>query len=94
VELEVAGAGEFMCPRCGARNAVREPEGLPQGAPDFGFGAPAAPPPAEDPPGIDWVTCPSCRWRFAVGDVPSVSCPTCGIALTIEDGVASAAVDG
>lgn len=60
VELEVQGAGEFICPSCGTRNAVRGPAGAgpgldPYGLPDLGavgtkppspFGTPSSEPPS------------------------------------------------
>jgi len=78
VELEVQGAGEFTCPSCGTRNSVRGAAGQsPFGVPDLGGLGQSAPAP-EPGAGIVWVQCPSCSYRFAVGDVSSVTCPTCG----------------
>lgn len=80
-ELEVAGSGEFLCPACGTRNVVRAPaQQDPFGVPDLGSQPPRA---AADAPNVTWVTCPSCSYRFAVGDVESVGCPTCGQAVTL-----------
>ena len=90
VELEVQGPGEFACPACGSRNVVREqpaPQGPTLDLPDLGR---AASPPSEPAAGIRWTKCPQCSYRFAVGEVPSVACPSCSANLSInEDGVAT-----
>lgn len=98
IELEVAGAGEFACPNCGARNAVRDPGGMspgagmgpaptdPFGIPDLGAAPPSPPPPPVQDTGVRWVACPSCSYRFAVGEVDEVACPACGIALALAAG--------
>jgi DNA-directed RNA polymerase subunit RPC12/RpoP len=84
-ELEVAGPGEFLCPACGTRNVVRAARSA--DAYDLGGltvpgGAPrSAPAPAPDPPGVRWVSCPACGYRFAMGDVDRVTCPNCRAAL-------------
>jgi predicted RNA-binding Zn-ribbon protein involved in translation (DUF1610 family) len=89
VELEVAGAGEFMCPRCGTRNVVKGPEAAdPYGVPDLtipGGAAPApAAPPAEDV--VRWVTCPECTYRFAAGKgAEEVTCPNCRASLSLGE---------
>lgn len=85
-ELEVAGVGEFVCPACGTRNAVRGDAGAipptdPYGLPDLG--APRAPAPTapveDEPSNLTWIRCGSCRRRFVVGDgVEQVECPACG----------------
>jgi Zn finger protein HypA/HybF involved in hydrogenase expression len=81
VELEVSGPGEFLCPACGTRNAVR---GGQQGNVDLGGltvpgGRPpaSASPPDEAQEGINWGTCPSCSFRFAMGEIETVTCPSC-----------------
>lgn len=75
IELEVTGPGEFLCPSCGTRNVVH---GDVAGQdtldlPDLG-GAPAP----EGPSSVRWLRCPDCAYRFAVGEVQEVSCPSCG----------------
>jgi DNA-directed RNA polymerase subunit RPC12/RpoP len=81
VELEIAGPGEFMCPNCGTRNMARaqqqQPPQNPFGVPDLGASAPPEP-----APGVQWVRCPACSYRFAVGEMEEVSCPSCS--TTIE----------
>ena len=83
VELEVAGPGEFVCPQCGTRNAVREqPLASPFGVPDL-----KAPPPGADagpPPGVHWVVCPACSYRFAAGELEEVACPACSAQLRLD----------
>lgn len=91
-ELEVSGPGEFVCPACGTRNAVRgtgAPGANPFGLPDIG-GPPSpfsSPPPApsEPAPGVSWVVCPSCSYRFAVGEVQQVACPVCATTIELAD---------
>jgi predicted RNA-binding Zn-ribbon protein involved in translation (DUF1610 family) len=99
VELDVAGAGEFACPACGTRNVVRAPgagAGLGAGPgpalDDLGLPdlsglarAPAAPQSDEPPPGVRWVTCPSCSYRFACGELAEVTCPACSSSLAVDD---------
>jgi tRNA(Ile2) C34 agmatinyltransferase TiaS len=86
VELEVAGAGEFLCPNCGTRNAVRgDPAPAVPPVLDLGSQPPSTGEPAAD---VRWVRCPSCSFRFAVGAVEQVGCPTCGTTIdTTEEGV-------
>lgn len=93
-ELEVSGPGEFVCPACGTRNAVRDaPAQDPFGVPDLG-GAPGGaspfspppPPPDEPAAGVTWIRCPSCSYRFALGEVEEVGCPACGSSLRVVDG--------
>jgi uncharacterized Zn finger protein (UPF0148 family) len=81
-ELEVSGPGEFVCPVCGTRNAVR---GAAPGPIDLGgLGGPPPPSPNEGPPpGVTWETCPRCSYRFAKGDVERVSCPNCAAELEV-----------
>lgn len=90
IELEIASPGEFLCPSCGTRNVVRGPAAgaSPYGVPDLGGLSTPAPPPApgEPAPGVSWVVCPACSWRFAVGEVERVSCPTCAAELTVSEG--------
>lgn len=91
IELEVAGPGEFMCPSCGSRNVVRGAAPDPTyGLPDLGGPLRPPPPPQPEgpPPGVSWIVCPRCSWRFAVGEVTEVACPTCGTSLTVDGGVA------
>lgn len=91
VELEVAGPGEFLCPACGTRNAVRGRQGAgPLDVPDLGapspFSTPAPPPAPDEPaPGVRWAHCPACRYRFALGTVDRVSCPSCAVTLSVSD---------
>ncbi|MBI4728600.1 MAG: hypothetical protein HY775_03755 [Acidobacteria bacterium] len=80
-ELEVSGPGEFACPSCGTRNAVRG-----AGPRDVGgLTVPGGmPPPAPRPdPSIRWASCPACSWRFAIGEVPEVTCPSCRAHLEV-----------
>jgi DNA-directed RNA polymerase subunit RPC12/RpoP len=85
-ELEISGPGEFICPSCGTRNVVRggagaDPFGMQQSGSGLTLpgGAPApASKPAGPAPGVDWVTCVSCSYRFAIGPVDTVTCPNCG----------------
>lgn len=96
VELEVAGAGEFACPNCGTRNVVRG-DPSPFGVPDLGaagggsapglagIGRTQPPPDQGPPPGVEWVICPKCSFRFAVGEVDAVECPTCGHEITLRE---------
>ena len=65
-----------MCPNCGTRNVAR---GSQQQAPQNPFGVPdlGASVPPEPAPGVRWVRCPACSYRFAVGEVENVSCPSC-----------------
>ena len=89
-ELEVTGPGEFVCPVCGTRNAVR---GAAAPSPLDLSSMRTPPPPAEAPtPGVTWVVCPSCSYRFAVGERERVGCPNCGADLELtEDGARVAA---
>ena len=79
VELEIGGPGEFMCPNCGTRNVARSAPQQQQ-APQNPFGVPdlGASLPPEPAPGVEWVRCPACSYKFAVGEVEKVSCPSCG----------------
>ena len=84
VELEIAGPGEFMCPNCGTRNVARgqqQPQAPqnPFGVPDLGASAPAEP-----APGVQWVTCPACSYKFAVGEMEKVSCPSCSADIELS----------
>ncbi|MFA5891501.1 MAG: hypothetical protein WDA27_11230 [Actinomycetota bacterium] len=85
IELEVAGPGEFACPACGTRNMVggTAPQGPALDLPDLGRTTPASPP--EQTPGVRWTACPQCSYRFAVGEVASVTCPACSAGLSIDD---------
>jgi len=82
-ELKIAGPGEFACPSCGTRNVARgqqePPAADPFGVPDL---SPAAP--QEPPPGVTWVRCPACSYRFAVGEMEEVSCPSCATTVHLE----------
>lgn len=94
VELEVAGPGEFLCPSCGTRNMVRgAPATSPFGVPDLSGvpGAGAASPPSAPVSEARWVVCPSCRYRFAVGEVEEVVCPACSAKLALSDAGATLA---
>ena len=83
VELEIAGPGEFMCPNCGTRNVAR---GQQDQAPQNPFGVPdlAASAPQEPAPGVQWVTCPACSYKFAVGEMEKVSCPSCSTTIELS----------
>lgn len=86
-ELEIAAPGEFMCPACGSRNVVRGPA-QPAPAPFSSGGIfPSSPQPGpQDPaPGVRWVVCPSCTYRFAVGEVAQVTCPSCSRKLALSE---------
>lgn len=100
-ELEISGPGEFVCPACGTRNVARGGAAAPDpyslgGRPQGGSGLtvpggsplpPASPAPAD----IKWATCPSCSFRFAMGEVDQVTCPNCRAQLSRdENGVLSA----
>lgn len=84
-ELEVSGPGEFICPSCGTRNAVRQaPGGSPFGMAPGGSGLTlpgGAPAPASKQPGeqagVNWIVCGACSYRFAIGVVEKVTCPNC-----------------
>lgn len=93
IELEVAGPGEFMCPACGTRNVVRGGAAAPDlGLPDLGLASRQTAPASEGPPpGVRWMTCTSCSYRFACGEVDEVECPTCGTKMTVPRESASAA---
>jgi hypothetical protein len=77
-----------MCPSCGTRNVARGTEPVqnvqnPFGVPDLGATAPP-----EQAPGITWVRCPSCSFRFAAGEVEEVPCPSCSTVINLaEQGV-------
>jgi predicted RNA-binding Zn-ribbon protein involved in translation (DUF1610 family) len=85
-ELEVAGAGEFVCPACGTRNMVRGGGAPPSPFDVSGLGSsplPNIPPPA--PVDVSWVKCETCAYRFAVGEVAEVACPMCGTTVRLTD---------
>ncbi|HEX9695339.1 MAG TPA: hypothetical protein VGB64_03390 [Actinomycetota bacterium] len=94
-ELEIAAPGEFLCPACGTRNAVRgapgdaAPPASPFGAAG-GLTIPGAgtlpPPPAAPDPNIEWDVCPACRWRFAHGPADTLTCPSCLASLSAGPG--------
>lgn len=85
-ELEVSGPGEFLCPSCGTRNVVRDPAPSPAdlGGLTVPGGTPGPPAPAQDS-SVSWSTCPSCSFRFAMGDVEKVVCPNCGTELEVTE---------
>lgn len=99
IELEVAGPGEFLCPSCGTRNAVRGAPGMPPPSPfDIGGGpgpgvlaTPGYVPPSslpkeeEAPLGITWSACPTCAWKFAHGESGKITCPNCSVNLVRTD---------
>jgi DNA-directed RNA polymerase subunit RPC12/RpoP len=87
-ELEVPGAGEFVCPACGTRNAVRgaSPAPSPFDLPDIGGRGAADAALQETAAGVTWVVCPRCSYRFAVGEVAQVDCPTCSASLGVAEG--------
>ncbi len=81
-ELEVSGAGEFLCPRCGTRNVVRAPAADPFGVPNLSQAPARAPEPEAPNTAIKWLVCPSCSYRFAAGvGLTEVECPNCGTSL-------------
>jgi predicted RNA-binding Zn-ribbon protein involved in translation (DUF1610 family) len=88
VELEIAGPGEFMCPNCGTRNVARgaaqQPPQNPFGVPDLGASAPQEP-----AAGVHWIRCPACAYRFAVGEVEEVSCPSCSTIVQVTEDATS-----
>ena len=93
-ELEVSGPGEFICPACGTRNAVRgaagsDPYGMGAGASGLtlpgGAPAPATRPPGGPAPSVEWVSCDSCSYRFAIGTVEKVTCPNCGAEVDLPE---------
>jgi predicted RNA-binding Zn-ribbon protein involved in translation (DUF1610 family) len=94
VELEVAGPGEFACPACGTRNAVRDPNagvGPLGGAvggglgPDMDLGG-LKPPPSPEESNLTWLRCPSCRFKFVVGEgVDKAPCPSCDEEVPVSD---------
>src|SRR5256885_246129 len=85
-EFIIGGVAETTCPQCGARNRI---PGAPDAAPVETAGplgeTETAPPEAGPPPdgGPKWVVCPQCSYRFAVGDVETVSCPLCSTSVTV-----------
>ena len=93
-ELEISGPGEFVCPSCGTRNVAR---GGAAGGDPYSIGArPAGSgltvpsgtpvPPSDAPPAdINWATCPSCSFRFAMGGVDQVTCPNCRAQLSRDE---------
>lgn len=49
-------------------------------------GAPAPAPAAPGPdPDVRWERCPSCTYRFAMGEVDKVTCPNCGTDLEVTE---------
>jgi Zn finger protein HypA/HybF involved in hydrogenase expression len=88
-ELQVDGPGEFVCPVCGTRNAVR---GAPGQTPlDLSSMRSPAPPSGAPAPGVTWIVCPSCSYRFAMGEREHVTCPNCRLELEVVEGTARAA---
>jgi DNA-directed RNA polymerase subunit RPC12/RpoP len=94
-ELEISGPGEFVCPACGTRNMARggsratDPFSLGGAAagPAAGLGLTVpggAPVPPSNAPQADirWGKCPACGFRFAMGEIESVTCPNCRAALS------------
>lgn len=84
-----AGADPFGVPDLGAPNPSQGLGGSLGGL--AGVGTP--PPPSEPPAGIEWVVCPSCSYRFAVGEVDAVDCPTCGHSITVGDSPPASTTD-
>lgn len=92
-ELEIASPGEFICPACGTRNAVRG--GAAAGAAPSPFGAspggltvpggtmPPPPPTSGPEPSALWAVCPTCHWKFAHGETETLTCPSCRASLTV-----------
>lgn len=89
-ELEIPGAGEFVCPACGTRNVARG--GAAQASPytigasptpglTIPGGAPPQPGPSEPLPSANWAECPACAFRFAIGEVSQLTCPNCRVEL-------------
>lgn len=95
VELDVAGPGEFSCPACGTRNAVRDPGAgspLSGGASPSGLGpdldlSGLRPPPAPaEETSLTWLRCPSCRFRFVVGEgLEEAPCPSCNETVPVSE---------
>lgn len=92
-ELEIAGPGEFVCPACGTRNVARgggggDAFGLGGAAAGSGLTVPGgtpAPPSSAPPENVKWATCPSCAFRFAMGEVEAVTCPNCRTQLSRDE---------
>lgn len=92
-ELDIQGPGEFVCPACGTRNVARggnASDPLAAGMTGSGLtvpgGAPAPRPPATQPPSdVRWGACPSCGYRFAMGEVDEVTCPNCRAQLVRDE---------
>jgi predicted RNA-binding Zn-ribbon protein involved in translation (DUF1610 family) len=94
-ELEVGGAGEFLCPRCGTRNVVRgAPAQSPYDIPDLTIPGrqPVPTTPSVDDGSVRWIVCPECAWRFPAGtDAIDVICPNCRTSLALDESGARAA---
>jgi len=96
-ELEIAAPGEFICPACGTRNAVRGGPAAGQPPPTqpspFGAGPPGGltvpggtlppPPVGGSDPNVTWGACPACSWRFAHGEAEHLTCPSCRARLIV-----------
>ena len=89
-ELEIPGPGEFVCPACGTRNVARggaapDPFSISGAAPSAGLTVPGGTLPLQQQqtpgPEANWAVCPSCAFRFAIGEVERVTCPNCRATL-------------
>ena len=77
-QFEVPGPGKYSCPACGSVNAVRAAPGAPgQGYGSQPPGYPPSPPPMPEQPSPR-IQCPSCQFRFIVGEIAVATCPNCG----------------
>jgi len=83
-EFIIGGVDETTCPQCGARNRIPGMTAATEGpvvdttAPEEEGSEPAA------SAGARWVVCPSCAYRFAVGEVESVNCPLCATEVAVS----------
>ncbi len=81
-QFEVPGPGKYSCPSCGSVNAVRAAGGSSRpgyGSPPPGYPPSSSPPPPPQPERPSpRIQCPSCEFRFIVGDIDVATCPNCG----------------
>lgn len=83
IELEVSGPGEFVCPSCGTRNTVRSSTVGGDLLDLSAVRSEAGPSEQNPPPGVRWVSCPGCSYRFAIGERERVACPNCSADLEV-----------